>query len=70
MTNDEHSRRDLENAITTDPRAEITDDGYRRLERLLSAQQPLNVPEHHDELRFIIEHQTSKILPVRPELSG
>ena len=34
---------------------------YLRLDRLLSAQQPLSSPEHHDELLFIIQHQTSEL---------
>jgi tryptophan 2,3-dioxygenase len=34
---------------------------YLRLDRLLSAQQPLSSPEHHDELLFIIQHQTTEL---------
>jgi tryptophan 2,3-dioxygenase len=34
---------------------------YLRLDRLLSAQQPLSAPEHHDELLFIIQHQTTEL---------
>ena len=32
---------------------------YLRLDRLLSAQEPLSSPPHHDELLFIIQHQTT-----------
>jgi tryptophan 2,3-dioxygenase len=34
---------------------------YLRLDRLLSAQEPRSQPEHHDELLFIIQHQTSEL---------
>src|SRR5206468_1849471 len=31
------------------------------LDRLLSAQQPLSQPAHHDEMLFIIQHQVSEL---------
>ena len=34
---------------------------YLRLEQLLSAQRPLSTPQHHDELLFIVQHQTSEL---------
>ena len=34
---------------------------YLRLDRLLSAQETRSKPEHHDELLFIIQHQTSEL---------
>jgi tryptophan 2,3-dioxygenase len=34
---------------------------YLRLDRLLSAQEPLSSPTHHDELLFIIQHQTTEL---------
>ena len=34
---------------------------YLRLDRLLSAQQPLASPVHHDELLFIVQHQTAEL---------
>ena len=34
---------------------------YLHLDQLLSAQQPVSAPEHHDELLFIIQHQTSEL---------
>ncbi|MBL9020349.1 MAG: tryptophan 2,3-dioxygenase [Myxococcales bacterium] len=34
---------------------------YLRLEQLLSAQRPLASPPHHDELLFIVQHQTSEL---------
>lgn len=35
--------------------------GYLRLDRILAAQEPLSQPEHHDEMLFIIQHQTSEL---------
>jgi tryptophan 2,3-dioxygenase len=34
---------------------------YLRLDQLLSAQQPLSSPAHHDELLFIVQHQTAEL---------
>ena len=34
---------------------------YLRLDRLLSAQEPLSSPPHHDELLFIVQHQTAEL---------
>lgn len=35
--------------------------GYLHLDRILSAQDPLSNPPHHDETLFIIQHQTSEL---------
>ncbi|MGZ0712034.1 tryptophan 2,3-dioxygenase (plasmid) [Coraliomargarita sp. W4R53] len=35
--------------------------GYLDLSTLLAAQRPLSSPEHHDELLFIIQHQTTEL---------
>ena len=35
--------------------------GYLRLDQLLGAQRPQSSPEHHDELLFIVQHQTSEL---------
>ncbi|MCC2033005.1 tryptophan 2,3-dioxygenase [Microbacterium sp. BWT-G7] len=35
--------------------------GYLDLGTLLSAQRPLSDPEHHDELLFIVQHQTTEL---------
>jgi tryptophan 2,3-dioxygenase len=35
--------------------------GYLHLEKLLAAQEPLSSPEHHDEMLFIVQHQTSEL---------
>jgi len=39
----------------------LTYGGYLDLGRLLSAQHPLSNPAHHDEMLFIIQHQTSEL---------
>ncbi|NEW69159.1 tryptophan 2,3-dioxygenase [Streptomyces rhizosphaericus] len=56
-----HNTREIEQGIHTDLRRKTTYGGYLRLDRLLSAQQPLSDPPHHDELLFIIQHQTSEL---------
>ncbi len=61
MTDQDGNQRDLESGITLDLRDQITYDGYLGLDKLLSAQEPLSDPEHHDELLFIIQHQTSEL---------
>src|ERR687892_1536304 len=43
----------------TDLAADTSYGGYLSLERLLSAQQPRS--SHHDEMLFIIQHQTSEL---------
>ena len=57
--------RDLEPGIVTDLTNRLTYAGYLRLDRLLIAQEPLSggpgVPPRHDELLFIIQHQTSEL---------
>lgn len=55
------NRRDLEAEIETDLKDRLTYSGYLGLDRLLSAQQPLSEPSHHDEMLFIIQHQTSEL---------
>lgn len=53
--------RELEPGIRTDLADRMTYSGYLHLDQLLSAQQPLSSPPHHDELLFIIQHQTSEL---------
>jgi tryptophan 2,3-dioxygenase len=58
----EHAgERPLEAGIRTDLRDTMTYGGYLDLDRLLSAQHPVSSPEHHDELLFIIQHQTTEL---------
>ena len=51
----------LEHGVVTDFQDRMTYSGYLQLERLLSAQVPLSDPPHHDEMLFIIQHQTSEL---------
>ena len=57
----EHNQRPLEAGIHTDLSGRMTYAGYLRLDRLLSAQQLLSQPPHHDELLFIVQHQVSEL---------
>jgi tryptophan 2,3-dioxygenase len=53
--------RELEAGIHRDLADRLTYSGYLRLDALLGAQQPLSDPPHHDEMLFIIQHQTSEL---------
>jgi tryptophan 2,3-dioxygenase len=53
--------RDLEGTIQRDFREAMSYGDYLRLDLVLSAQQPLSQPPRHDELLFIIQHQTSEL---------
>src|SRR5207247_5061271 len=57
--------RDLEPGIVTDLANRLSYGGYLRLDLLLAAQQPLSgtaaAPPRHDEMLFIIQHQTSEL---------
>ncbi len=58
---DENAGREVEAGVTRDLRGRLTYAGYLDLPKLLDAQHPLSDPEHHDELLFIIQHQTSEL---------
>lgn len=47
--------------MQTDFRNAMSYSRYLDLDRLLSAQHPRSRPEHHDELLFIVQHQTSEL---------
>jgi tryptophan 2,3-dioxygenase len=53
------NRRDLETGMELDLRERMSYGGYLCLDQLLSAQRPMS--EHHDEMLFIIQHQTSEL---------
>ena len=53
--------RDVEAGVHTDFRSEMNYGSYLDLDRLLSAQHPVSTPPHHDEMLFIIQHQTSEL---------
>ncbi|WP_104087158.1 tryptophan 2,3-dioxygenase [Arthrobacter sp. GMC3] len=53
--------RKIESGIETDFSDKMSYGGYLALDTLLSAQRPVSRPEHHDEMLFIIQHQTSEL---------
>ncbi|MBC3191152.1 tryptophan 2,3-dioxygenase [Pseudonocardia sp. C8] len=58
------STRPLEEGIVRDfaeDTGNLSYGRYLRLDRILDAQQPRSRPEHHDEMLFIIQHQTSEL---------
>lgn len=60
MTEDSGTRR-IEDGIVRDFRENLSYGGYLHLDELLSAQAPRSVPEQHDEMLFIVQHQTSEL---------
>jgi tryptophan 2,3-dioxygenase len=52
---------DFAAGVVTDFRDRMTYGGYLQLDRLLTAQMPLSEPPHHDEMLFIIQHQTTEL---------
>jgi len=55
------STREFEESIQTDFKSRLDYQGYLCLDKILDAQKPLSNPEHHDEMLFIIQHQTSEL---------
>jgi tryptophan 2,3-dioxygenase len=55
------NKRELEPGIHTDLGGQLTYSGYLDLDRLLNAQRPRSRPPHHDEMLFIIQHQTAEL---------
>ena len=53
--------RPLEDSVRRDFTQAMSYGDYLRLDLVLSAQQPLSDPPRHDELLFIIQHQTSEL---------
>jgi len=58
---EQRNRRDLEEGIERDFERRMSYGDYLRLDQLLAAQVPLSDPPQHDELLFIIQHQTSEL---------
>jgi tryptophan 2,3-dioxygenase len=52
---------DPHHGAITDLADRLTYSGYLQLDHLLAAQQPLSQPMHHDEMLFIIQHQTTEL---------
>lgn len=51
----------FESGVITDLADRMTYSGYLQLDTLLAAQKPLSEPQHHDEMLFIIQHQTTEL---------
>ncbi|MBW8872159.1 MAG: tryptophan 2,3-dioxygenase [Leifsonia sp.] len=58
---DGDNTREFDPDIVTDFRERMSYGSYLDLETLLSAQRPVSRPAHHDELLFIIQHQTTEL---------
>ena len=57
----ERNERPLESGIHTDLSGRMTYGGYLKLDQLLTCQQPLSQPPHHDETLFIVQHQVAEL---------
>lgn len=57
----QRNTREIEKDVVTDFREKLSYGSYLQLDTLLSAQQPLSDPAHHDEMLFIIQHQTTEL---------
>jgi tryptophan 2,3-dioxygenase len=55
------NKREMEPGILTDLAGHTTYGEYLQLDRLLATQVPRSQPPHHDEMLFIIQHQTSEL---------
>ncbi|WP_395374889.1 tryptophan 2,3-dioxygenase [Marinicella sp. W31] len=60
MSNDTNMR-EFEAGIQTNLSERDNYGGYLCLDQLLTAQKPLSEPPHHDEMMFIVQHQTSEL---------
>jgi tryptophan 2,3-dioxygenase len=57
----EDNTRQLDPGIVTDLAGKMAYGSYLALDELLGLPRPVSVPEHHDEMLFIIQHQTSEL---------
>ncbi len=55
------NKRELEPGIVTDLSDRMSYGGYLCLDELLACQRPLSNPPLHDEMLFIVQHQTSEL---------
>ncbi|WP_353651242.1 tryptophan 2,3-dioxygenase family protein [Nakamurella sp. A5-74] len=53
--------RPMEDGVVTDLSGSMSYAEYLALPTLLSAQRPVSHPEHHDEMLFIVQHQTTEL---------
>ena len=57
----EKNTREFDPEIVTDFRDRMSYGSYLDLDTLLNAQRPVSEPVHHDEMLFIIQHQTTEL---------
>ena len=57
----EDNTREIEDGIVVDFSKKMNYGSYLALDELLDLQRPVSDPVHHDELLFIIQHQTSEL---------
>ncbi len=57
----EKNTRAIEDGVVTDFRANLSYGSYLHLNEILHAQHLVSRPEHHDEMLFIIQHQTTEL---------
>ncbi|WON78518.1 tryptophan 2,3-dioxygenase [Serratia sp. UGAL515B_01] len=55
------NQRELESSIVTDFSKRMSYGDYLCLDQLLACQNPLSDPQHHDEMLFVVQHQTSEL---------
>jgi len=53
--------RPFQDGIVQNFKVNLSYGKYLHLDEILAAQHPVSVPEHHDELLFILQHQTSEL---------
>ena len=53
--------REIEDGVVRDFRVNLSYGQYLHLDEILGAQHRISQPPHHDELLFIIQHQTSEL---------
>ncbi len=61
MADTASNERAIESGIVTDFKDRMSYGSYLQLDKLLAAQVPVSDPVHHDEMLFIIQHQTSEL---------
>lgn len=54
-------QRGIEDGIVRDFKVNLSYGKYLHLDEILDAQHPVSRPEHHDELLFIVQHQTTEL---------
>ncbi|WP_433826486.1 tryptophan 2,3-dioxygenase [Actinoplanes sp. CA-015351] len=55
------AQRPIEDGIVRDFKVNLSYGEYLHLDEILEAQHPVSQPAHHDELLFILQHQTSEL---------